>query len=273
MTDTTAGEAWRPTAEELANCREAIADTRAAMKRVFGDDIPDGMAETVVEVDWLERVCDHFKALAAHPPAGAQGEDDLLHKMIVALKGHVSAIQEGKRTKGSASLITDCINDLPRIIAGLENAEFNIEAAFEEYEDRATPAQPDTGYTDAFYQLAEMMGLAASPKSPRVMWETVMQPRLQELLAQPDTGDVAALREALKWLEWARPKAVSAMEDHRSLRVRAGHDMKGTYRSGTTYVGLYQSEVDEIEESADFIVNLRNRLAALSKPNAQGREG
>lgn len=87
--------------------------------------------------------------------------------------------------------------------------------------------------------------------------------------AQPDTGDVAALREALEWLEWVRPKAVSAMEDHRCLRVKAGHDMKGTYRSGTTYVGLYQSEVDEIEGSADFIVNLRNRVAALSKPNAQ----
>lgn len=107
-------------------------------------------------------------------------------------------------------------------------------------------------------------GYLPTAKKAIKAWNTRATP------AQPDTGDVAALREALEWLEWARPKAVSAMEDHRCLRVKSGHDMKGTYRSGTTYVGLYQSEVDEIEESADFIVNLRNRLAALSKPNAQG---
>lgn len=75
-----------------------------------------------------------------------------------------------------------------------------------------------------------------------------------------------ALAEALRWLEWARPKAVIALEDHRMARVKAGHNMTGTYRSGTTYVGIYQDEVDEIEASADCIDRLRT---ALSKEQPQ----
>jgi hypothetical protein len=37
----------------------------------------------------------------------------------------------------------------------------------------------EDGYKAAFYELADLMGLGASPESPRVVWETVMEPRLR----------------------------------------------------------------------------------------------
>lgn len=88
-----------------------------------------------------------------------------------------------------------------------------------------------------------------------------------EVLNEPED---ALLAEAIRWLEWARPLAVIAMEDHRLNRVKAGHkDILGTYKSGTTYVGIYQSEVDDIEGSADFL----QRAKAALREAARRAEG
>ena len=55
------------------------------------------------------------------------------------------------------------------------------------------------------------------------------------------------LREALKW---ALPLAERAQDDHRMERIRCGHtDIVGQYKNGVSYVGIYQSEVDQIEEA------------------------
>ncbi len=84
--------------------------------------------------------------------------------------------------------------------------------------------------------------------------------------AAPEMAE--ALAAAIEALAWARPLAVAAMEDHRVARVKAGHtDMAGTYRSGTTYVGIHQDEVDQIEAALDALQQAR---AALQK--ARGGE-
>lgn len=60
-------------------------------------------------------------------------------------------------------------------------------------------------------------------------------------------AEIARLREALRW---ALPLAEQAMEDHRLMRWQCGHkDIVGTYKNGTAYVGIYQSEVDQIEQA------------------------
>ncbi len=41
-----------------------------------------------------------------------------------------------------------------------------------------------SGYAQAFYQLAELMRLPASVRSPRQVWESEMLPRLRELLRE-----------------------------------------------------------------------------------------
>ena len=69
---------------------------------------------------------------------------ELLHRSIVALRGHVSAIQKAKAVVADGGLrgpnpILECVNGLPEIIRWLDAAELDIEAAFEEYEDRAPP--------------------------------------------------------------------------------------------------------------------------------------
>lgn len=56
---------------------------------------------------------------------------------------------------------------------------------------------------------------------------------------------IAELVDALKW---ALPLAERAIDDHRMERLRCGHnDITGTYKNGQTWVGIYQSEVDQIE--------------------------
>ena len=60
-------------------------------------------------------------------------------------------------------------------------------------------------------------------------------------------ADIVRLREALKW---ALPLAERAQDDHRMERIRCGHtDIVGQYKNGVSYVGIYQSEVDQIEEA------------------------
>lgn len=47
-------------------------------------------------------------------------------------------------------------------------------------------AQPDDGndgYVKAFYEIASILGISAQPNSPRHVFETVMKPKLQDLVA------------------------------------------------------------------------------------------
>lgn len=61
---------------------------------------------------------------------------------------------------------------------------------------------------------------------------------------------VAASPELLAALQWALPLAEVAMDDHRVERIRLGHtDIKGTYKNGVTYSGIFQEEVDQIERA------------------------
>lgn len=76
--------------------------------------------------------------------------------------------------------------------------------------------------------------------------------RLSE--AEANTTLAAASPELLKALQWALPLARLAMEAHRMDRLRCGHnDIVGKYKSGQTWAGIYQSEVDEIEFACDAI--------------------
>ena len=67
----------------------------------------------------------------------------------------------------------------------------------------------------------------------------------------------AELREVL---EWAVPLAEIAMEAHRYERIKNGHnrDICGTYKSGVTWVGIYQNEVDQIERAREVMRRLSN---------------
>lgn len=65
-------------------------------------------------------------------------------------------------------------------------------------------------------------------------------------------------------LSWAQRLAEIAMEDHRVNRVKFGHsNIIGTYRSGTTYVGISQAEVDQIEASRDAVEAARSLIDKL----------
>lgn len=68
-------------------------------------------------------------------------------------------------------------------------------------------------------------------------------------------GAIANRAEVAKVLNWALPLAKIAIESHRYERCKYGHDMTGTYRNGETWVGIYQTEVDQIEH-AEFILAL-----------------
>lgn len=93
---------------------------------------------------------------------GAAGERDtsdaidFLIKSKAALKGHIAAIQAGKKAadKGEIGIgedtnpIVDCVNDLPEIVRWLDAGQFEIEAAFEAYEDAAHPSPPPAADED-----------------------------------------------------------------------------------------------------------------------------
>lgn len=67
--------------------------------------------------------------------------------------------------------------------------------------------------------------------------------------------------DLLKALEWALPLAKLAMEAHRMDRLKCGHnDIVGKYKSGQTWAGIYQSEIDEIE-FADLVIAKAKGLA------------
>jgi len=99
--------------------------------------------------DRIDDIADAILALlSARPLAlGAQqgGHADALEPLrrsISDLKTHIQAVQTAKKEGGSGNTITDCINALPAIVRALEAAEFEVEAAFEEYED-TTPARAE----------------------------------------------------------------------------------------------------------------------------------
>ena len=63
------------------------------------------------------------------------------------------------------------------------------------------PISGESGYVAAFYELADMMGIAAQPRSPKDVWESEMKPRLAAAFAeQPEHcgGEVDALVGVLK---------------------------------------------------------------------------
>lgn len=77
-------------------------------------------------------------------------------------------------------------------------------------------------------------------------WEGAMIRDKRHLIAE-----IEKLRAALKW---AQPLAEIAIEAHRAERIRCGHtDITGSYRSGVRWVGIYQSEVDSIENARDAL--------------------
>lgn len=73
-------------------------------------------------------------------------------------------------------------------------------------------------------------------------------------LGEADAKLAASAPELLDALQWALPLARLAMDSHRMERIKCGHtDITGTYSNGETWVGIYQSEVDEIEFAQNTI--------------------
>lgn len=81
----------------------------------------------------------------------------MLHAATSKLRAHVLAIQLGKQAAKTGAPfkgrpIVDCINDLPAIIRALDSAEFEIEAAFENYEERASAMTQSAFYKHLRYR-------------------------------------------------------------------------------------------------------------------------
>lgn len=76
---------------------------------------------------------------------------------------------------------------------------------------------------------------------------------------QQNSRLIASAPDLLEALAWALPLAKIAMEDHRMGRLRAGHDMTGTYKSGETWVGIYQDEIDKIEYAEYSLAKARGQ--------------
>jgi len=81
-----------------------------------------------------------------------------------------------------------------------------------------------------------------------------------EEISSQEIEDAIALHEDMKSVvEWSVPLAIRTMEDRRLLRMSAGHmDIYGTYKDGTKYVGIYQSEVDQIEFANDVLKRVKD---------------
>ncbi|MGX9363660.1 hypothetical protein [Pantoea ananatis] len=76
-------------------------------------------------------------------------------------------------------------------------------AAIAEVQRLNATAQPDgnDGYVKAFYEIASILAIPAQPNSPKHVFETVMKPKLQDLVAtaQPvsDKPSLKAMMRAL----------------------------------------------------------------------------
>ena len=90
-------------------------------------------------------------------------------------------------------------------------------------------------------------GWATLHERSKSNWRTLA---LAALTALADAGFVIMPREATDVLAWAVPLAELAIERHRTERVLHGrNDIYGTYKNGETWIGIYQSEVDQIEQA------------------------
>lgn len=68
------------------------------------------------------------------------------------------------------------------------------------------------------------------------------------------------LGEARDALTWALPLAERAVDDHRMVRIECGHsNITGTYKNGQTWVGIHQSEVDQIEAARTTLSRLSEK--------------
>lgn len=185
-----------------------------------------------------------LKALAAQASAGAQGE-------VVAT-----------RLEADAAYFAD-LNpsaEWKRTIKNLREAAKLI---------RATPAQPDTGAfnaadTNAFQFIIDTSAPATSATAMETLKQTVsiararLDARLDARIAasaQPDTGDVAALREALEPIAGCLTAFPFDAEEGDAEEIDVTMT-RGQIKHLCALAGL------------DPVTG-----AALSKPNAQGREG
>ena len=95
--------------------------------------------------------------------------------------------------------------------------------------------------------------------NPCDLWHAYFPNARAALAALADAGFVIMPREVVDVLAWATPLAELATESHRLERVRCGHnDIRGTYKNGQTWVGIYQSEVDQIEQAREVCRAMRD---------------
>lgn len=96
----------------------------------------------------------------------------------------------------------------------------------------APPAQsaPETtdGYVEAFYKIAEVLGIGAKPESPMVVFETVMLPMIEKLARTAaqgsETGRIAGLEEAALYherIQKASAPGYDNQHEHYAREMRA----------------------------------------------------
>lgn len=75
------------------------------------------------------------------------------------------------------------VNSITRKIAD-EKWLKNLDACYETLARHAALPGSDDGYKDAFYKIGEILGIPASPHSPKHIFETVMLPKIKELVSR-----------------------------------------------------------------------------------------
>lgn len=66
----------------------------------------------------------------------------------------------------------------------------------------AHPDNGNDGYVKAFYEIASILGISAQPNSPRRVFETVMKPKLQDLVATEQAmSDKPSLKAMMRALD------------------------------------------------------------------------
>jgi hypothetical protein len=116
---------------------------------------------------------------------------------------------------------------------------------------RKTNTPAEIGEIAANFVFAiDSQALENRPFSERCAYRAELATKLQTLFCDHTSAlqaESARLREALKW---ALPLAQLALETHRLERLRCGHsDIRGVYVNGTQCVGLWQDEIDRIEQA------------------------
>lgn len=268
MTDTTAGEGYSLKGEALKmiTALEAEATRQGRGKPT---DVPGihktlwSAAQRLREVDeaawWNTIGAAALNALAAQPSAGAQGEDAELEADMERdlTESDHEAIERGLRTIRAFDAVRDLRSVLSDTMSRQHNGyDWNADPdgmtlrqseAINQADRVATPSQPDTspdflghlvltGKDAEFYPAGQPVLLTRGNGRVVPVYDGP-----KNVTAQPDTGDVAALREALKSAE----------------------PMLETLHSVVT--------APDVRKSVWAVV--KQVRAALSKPNAPGREG